>query len=202
MEPGARQGHRPDPQAVLGLGDVAAQGAELGGERGEPVGLVPPDVGDPAQLRGRVRKQAERRDRGRQLADVVQVVVDAGQRAGAGDDQSLVGELGRSAHQGDDLAEHVPWLGGVRGPARDRHRSTGHQGRGHERCGVGQIRLHLYVDRVHVTGKHPPAVGVGVVHLDAVQPQLLDGHRDVRQGGHRPSDVADVDPLVVPGGRE
>ncbi len=64
----------------VGLGDVGAEAAELGGEGGEPVGLVAADVGDAAQLRRRVGQRAQGGDGRGQLADVVQVDVDA--RAG------------------------------------------------------------------------------------------------------------------------
>ena len=56
---------------------------ELGGEGGEPVGLVAADVRDAAQSRRCLRERAERGDRGRELADVVQVGVDAQDRVGA-----------------------------------------------------------------------------------------------------------------------
>ena len=69
-------------QPVLALGDVGAEAAELGGQRGEPVGLVAADVGDAAQVRRRVGQGAERGDRGGELADVVEVEVDARQAPG------------------------------------------------------------------------------------------------------------------------
>ena len=74
------QGGRADLQPVRRLGDVAAEAAELGGERGEPVGLVAADVRHPADP-GRARGQRGEGGDGRgELAGVVQVDVDAGQR--------------------------------------------------------------------------------------------------------------------------
>ncbi len=76
--PGAAvQGGGTDREAVVVLVDVAAEAGELGGERGEPVGLVAADVGDPAQVRRSVGQRAQRGHRRRQLAVVVQVEVDA-----------------------------------------------------------------------------------------------------------------------------
>ena len=51
--------------------------AQLRGEGGEPVGLVTADVGDAAQARRRLGERAQRGDRRRELADVVEVGVDA-----------------------------------------------------------------------------------------------------------------------------
>ena len=50
-------------QPVGVLGDVGAEAAELGGQGGEPVGLVAADVRDAAQHAGRRRQRAQRRDR-------------------------------------------------------------------------------------------------------------------------------------------
>ena len=47
-----------------------------------------------------------------------------------------------------------------------------------------------------------PAVGVAVVHLDAVLSEHLHGHLDVGERGHRLADVAYVDAVVVAGARE
>jgi hypothetical protein len=49
---------RPDDEPVVGLGDVAAEPVELGGQRLEPVGLVPAQVRDAAQVG---RRLGERR---------------------------------------------------------------------------------------------------------------------------------------------
>ena len=46
---GACERRGPDLQAVRCLGDGAAERGELGRERGQPVGLVAADVGDPGQ---------------------------------------------------------------------------------------------------------------------------------------------------------
>ena len=66
------------------LGDVGPEAAELAGEGGQPVGLVAPDVADAAQVGGTAGQRAERRDGRGELADVVQVEVDAPELAGAG----------------------------------------------------------------------------------------------------------------------
>ena len=83
VEQPAVQGRRPERQAVLGLGHVGAEAAELAGQRGEPVGLVAADVRDAAQHGRRLGQRAQRGHHGGQLADVVEVGVDA--RPGAGD---------------------------------------------------------------------------------------------------------------------
>ncbi len=192
----------PDREAVLGLGHVAAHRVELGGQRGEPVGLVPADVRDPAQVRGGVGHQAERSDGGGQLADVVQVVVEPVQGARAGHGQALVGELGAAAHQRDDLAQRVPGLGGGPRPVQDGHlppvtRPAARNGAAFDRSGSTCTSTARIAD-----GQDPPAVDVGVVDVDAAQPQLLDGHVDVRERRDRLALVADVDALVVPGAGE
>ena len=74
------------------LGHVGAEAAELGGQRGQPVGLVAADVRDAAQVARARGQRAQRGDRRRELAVVVQVDVDA-RRAGGwpGDGQPVVG---------------------------------------------------------------------------------------------------------------
>ena len=77
VEDAAVQRARADVQAVGGLGDVAAEPVDLLGERGQPVRLVQPQMGDTAQRRGGVGEGGDRRDARGQLADLAQVDVDA-----------------------------------------------------------------------------------------------------------------------------
>ena len=91
------------------LGDVAAEPVELGGQRGEPVGLVAADVGRRrAGATGTSASGAGRRPRGsarRRRAGRV----DAPQRARAGDGQALVGELrGPPSGRGSRAARRRP----------------------------------------------------------------------------------------------
>ena len=77
------------PQPVVGLAHVAAERVDLGGERGQPVGLVVAQVGDAAQP-GRPRGQRRhRREHRRELADVAEVDVDALDPARSGDRQAV-----------------------------------------------------------------------------------------------------------------
>ena len=77
VEDAAVQRARADAQAVGGLGDVAAELVDLLGERGQPVRLVQPQVGDAAQRGRGVGERRDRRDARGQLADLAQVDVDA-----------------------------------------------------------------------------------------------------------------------------
>ena len=77
VEDAAVQRARADVQAVRGLGDVAAELVDLLGERGQPVRLVQPQVGDAAQRGRGVGERGDRRDARGQLADLAQVHVDA-----------------------------------------------------------------------------------------------------------------------------
>ena len=77
--PGAAvQWARDDRAARRRAGRRAAQAGQLGRQRGEPVGLVPAQVREPGQLRRAVGQRGQRREHGRQLADVVQVGDQAG----------------------------------------------------------------------------------------------------------------------------
>ena len=51
VEQAAVQRRRAQLEAVGVLGDVGAEPAQLGGEGGQPVGLVAADVRDPAEVR-------------------------------------------------------------------------------------------------------------------------------------------------------
>ena len=76
VEHAAVQRCRPQAEPVVVLGDVRPESAELGRERGEPVGLVAAEVRDAAQHAGCLGQCAQGGDRGRELADVVQVDVE------------------------------------------------------------------------------------------------------------------------------
>ena len=72
-----------------------AEPAELGGEGGEAVGLVPADVRDAADPRRGRREGRESGDRGGQLRRVVQVDVDADELTAADDGEARSGRAGR-----------------------------------------------------------------------------------------------------------
>ena len=76
---------RLDAQAVLELGDGAAEAVDLGGERGEAVGLVVADVADAGDLARPVGEGGDRDERRGELAAGRQVEGDAARmRSGAG----------------------------------------------------------------------------------------------------------------------
>ena len=80
-QPGAGlQWRRGDLETVGGFAAVAAQPVDLGGQRGQPVGLVAAQVGDAGQAGYRARgcQRREHRHRGGELADVTQVDVETG----------------------------------------------------------------------------------------------------------------------------
>ncbi len=201
-EAAAVQVRRPDVEPVLGLGDVAAEPVELGRQRGEPVGLVPADVGDPAQVDGRGGERAQRRDRRGQLADVVQVEVEAVHLAGSAHGQAVVGELDVGAHQPEDLAERVAGLGGRPRPVAHRDASTGHEAAA--RNGAALDRSGSIATSTARTGPGATRHRSGSASSTSTPrvAELVDGHLDVRQRGHRLAVVADVDALVVAGRRE
>ena len=125
-----------------------------------------------------------------QLAHVVQVEVYAGQRAGAGHGQHVLGQFDRRTHQREDPADRVTRLGGGGRPVGDPHRSTGDRSRGQERGRVGQIRLDGPVPWRNRARLHPPGVGAAVVDGDAHRSQHLHRHFDVRHRGHRLSNLS------------
>jgi hypothetical protein len=88
---------RAEGEPIGVLGDVGAETSELAGQGGQPVGLVVADVADPAQVAGGRGQGAQRGDDRGQLADVVQVDVEAleGAGRGAGDPQPVGGVLDR-----------------------------------------------------------------------------------------------------------
>ena len=86
--------------------------AELGGEGGQPVGLVAADVPDPAQVRRRVGESGEGRDRRGQLAGVVQVEVDPARGAGPVTLSPASSRATSAPIAREDVAQRVTGLGG------------------------------------------------------------------------------------------
>jgi len=68
-----------DPEAVGRFLASPSQPVDFGGQRRKPVGFVAAQMRDPAELRHRTFRgqRRERRDGGRQLADVVQIDLEA-----------------------------------------------------------------------------------------------------------------------------
>ncbi len=93
--------------------------SELLGERGEPVGLLAPQVGDPAQPGGGV---GEKRDGGQGRNDlpvVAEVEVGAVKARRAGDfELTLGGHLAGAAERLQQLGQQPPGLRGAGGPIR------------------------------------------------------------------------------------
>ena len=182
--------------------DCAAEAVELGGQGRQPVGLVAADVGDAAEPRRRVGERGEGGDDRGELADVVQVDVEAASWPRPADGEPGPVEAHLGAHRVEDVAERVTGLGGVLRPARHPHPAAGDQRRGEERRGVGQVGLDLDVEGVDLGRLDPPGVGVAVVDDDAGVAQRLDGHLDVRLARHRPAVVVHGDALVEAGAGE
>ena len=109
-----------DPQPVVGLVDPGAEAGQLGAQGREPVGLVPADVGDPADDARGVGERAQRRDHRGELAGVVQVDVDAGDAVAAADGEAGPVEHDLGAHHVEHVADEVAALGRVLRPARAR----------------------------------------------------------------------------------
>ncbi len=155
------------------------------GQRGQPVGLVTAQVGDPADPGRGVGQGGEGgHDRG-ELAGVVQVDVEPGDLAAAlhGQPGRVEGDVG--AHRVEDVAQRVAGLGRALRPARHLHPAAGHERGGEERRRVGQVGLDLDVERVDLARADPPGVRLGVVDLHPGVAQHLDRHRDVRLARHR-----------------
>ena len=157
---------RADEQAVVELLDIAAEPVDLGRQGREAVGLVAAQVGDssePGFARGQCRHGG---DDGRELADVVQVELDAVQRLAGGEDHVSAVALRAPSER---LRDATPSIAGLRGrirPAEDAHRPTADQGGGHERAGVGQVGLDVRVERGDRAGLDHPAVRLCVVDVD------------------------------------
>ena len=139
-------GHRaqrpgPDLQAVGVLGHRAAQGVDLGGQRGDPVGLVAAHVGDAAQPGRPVGERGQRGHHRGQLADLGQVDVDAVQPGRPAHGHARGVEVHLAAHRAQQVEDGRAGLGGVLRPAGDGHRAAGDDRGGQERRRAGQVRL-------------------------------------------------------------
>ena len=75
---------RGDDQTVGCFLALSAEAVDLGAQRGQPIGFVAAQMGDPGQLRHRARcgQRGQRRHRRGQLADIVQVDVEAAVASG------------------------------------------------------------------------------------------------------------------------
>ena len=101
----------------------------------------------PRSTDGRVGQRAQGSDDRGELADVVQVGVDALEAAAPADRQPVVAERDLAPHPGQEVSERVSGLGGVVGP-------VGHPvtvppvvaASAEERRGVGEVRLDLGVE--------------------------------------------------------
>lgn len=191
-------GSRRDPQPVLGLADVGAERRQFGGERGQPVGLVAAQVRHSGDDRRSLGEAQQRRDHRRQLADVVQIQFDAGDRAAAGDRQAARVEFGGRAQDGRQAAQPVPGLRRPLRPARDPHRAAGRDRGGDERRRRREVRL----DDVLGTGKPcrvDVELGALTVHSGPEPAEHLDGHRDMRFARHLAAHQAHGDTLLERG---
>lgn len=201
-------------RGVRSLDHVDSEARRLGGQRGEPVGLVPAQVPDPAQPRRPRGQQCQRGHGGRELGGVRHVpgaahpgsagAVDAAadrERAARG----VAGGGGEGhvrAEGGQDRAPAVPDLRGRRGPVRHGHLAAGHRGRRQEGPGVGQVRLHVRLEGRHRPRVHPPHAGGGLVHPHPVPAQERHGHGHVLRARDALARVADGEPVRASGGGE
>ena len=157
----------------------AAEPAQLGGKRGQPVGLVAADVRDATQARRGVGERAQRGDRGRELADVVQVGVDAqdGVRAVHGEAARVQGHLGAHPRRAGRAGRRPAWVV-RRGQSGTRTRPP---------LVIASITNGAALDRsgsmVTSVARIGPGGTVQVsapgLDLDAVHAQARDGHLDV-----------------------
>ena len=182
---------------------VAAQRVDLGGERGEPVGLVPADVRRP---RGSAtgRRPARRRAAtvGVELAGVVQVDVHAGQPVGTGARSSRPARRRRCAPACASTDRIVgAGLGGARRPAAHGDLAAGDRGRGRgtPRRWRGRARPPSRATAIG-PGRDPPGVRPSPSSTSTPAARsIVDGHVDVRQRRHRLAVVVHRDALVVAG---
>ena len=155
---------------------------DLGGERGEPVGLVAAQVRDAAQVRGGVGQGGERRDHRRELAGVVQVGVDAVDLAGAA---SRV-RPSRSRATSAPIASSMSRMWSPAWVVRCGQPGHGDPPAGHQRG--REERARRSTGRARPARRAPPigpgstrqVSGVAVVDDDAAVAQRLDRHLDVR----------------------
>ena len=156
----------------------------------------------PRSRDGRVGERAQRGDRRGQLADLVQVEVDAVQGRRPGDGQPVVVERDGRAHQREHLAQRVAGLVVVARPVAHRHRAPGDRRRGEEGRGVGQVGLDGHVDRADRPGPTRQRSGRSRRPSTPCSRSSRHRHVEVGEGRHRRADVAYVDPCVVPGAGE
>ena len=158
-EPAPVQWARADHQAVVGLGDVAAQRVELVGERGEPVGLVPAQVRDAPQRRRRVGQRGQSRP-------AIGVSSPASCRSTS---MPVTSPEPRTVSPSCCRLTSAPiasrrsrsaspaWVVALR-PVGHRDPPTGDQRGGEERRGVGQVGLDLDVEGADRSRLHRPGV--------------------------------------------
>ena len=178
-EHAAAQRPRIDGKAVLGLGDIAAKIVELGRQRGQPVGLVPPQVCDSPQPAGCLGECGQCGDHGSQLAHIVEVDVEAVNDTGAMDCQGVLVESHVCTHPSQQVPQSVPGLGGAPWPAFNPDGATSDESRGQEWRGVGQVGLDSQVQTSQRSGLHVPGVGLDVVDLGSGRAEQRDRHVDV-----------------------
>ena len=110
----------------------------------------------PRRRDGVSREGAQRGDRRRELADVVQVGVEALDRPGAGDGQAAVVEGDLCAHPDEQVAQRVAGLGGPPRPSGHADPAAAGHRQHHEGRGVRQVRLDRHVDGPDACGRHRP----------------------------------------------
>ena len=188
---------RVDGQAVAGLVHVRAERLQLGGQGGQPVGLVAPDVLDAVDGGCAVGQRRHGRHHRHQLAGVTEVELDAVDLVGAGHGQRVV-------HAGDvrpELGQHAPdRVAGLMGLALASSgtvtlppviAAAARNGAALDRS--GSMVTSSGAIGPGATRHRPPAV----VDLDAPVPQHRDRHVQVRLGRDRPADVAHLETVGV-----
>ena len=98
------------------------------------------------------------------------------------DSQPFGGEVAAAPHRGEQVTEHVTWLGRAGRPAGDGDGAAGDQCGGKERRRVGQVRLHVHRAGAQRPRMHPPGVGAGALDPHPGVVQHPDCHRHVRRG--------------------
>ena len=135
---------------------------------------------------------------------------DAVDPPGPGDLHPVRGAAGSSRPSRVSAARICAAGCGLRWPVPHRHRSAGHQRRGQERHGVGQVGFHRDRRGRQRARMNPPDIRNGAsgspgrpapparLHVGARIPQHLHGHRDVRRRRDPGALVPDLRPLLVP----
>ena len=149
-----------DHQAVGRLLALPAEAVDLGGQRGQPVGFVAAKMRDAAQLRHRTRggQRGQRRHRRCQLADLVQVDVEAAVGLRTLHLQVGITMADNRTQLLQDCQDGVGGLHAGRRPPRHAHGSAAdHRGR-QERHRVGEVGLDVPVPWLR-SGRGRPATG-------------------------------------------